>query len=29
MVFAPVVGWDDGTVAGILRWSPSSGESVG
>ena len=29
MVFAPMVGGDDSTVAGILQWSPASGERVG
>ena len=28
MVFAPMVGWDDSTVVGILQWSPASGEKV-
>ena len=29
MVFAPMVGWDDSTVVGILQRSPACGERVG
>ena len=29
MVFAPMVGWGDSTVVGILQRSPACGERVG